>query len=183
MLIFGLYSCNSALGGTKANPYVDGCDLCARIGFKKIPSATMFTSEIDAKKMSMINDDGIWIDLRMYRGDKAESRGSRLNMNYPYKLHSWRVTAMTVVAQRHTTQDIHGDHLAAKQIKHQWLFLSVFCTKSVAYKIRLLLLFPPRIKKKKTSTSSIESTSAFGAVYKKKIGNQRWRTKMVFTEG
>lgn len=33
---------------------------------------------------------------------------------------------MTVVAQRHTTQDIHGDHLAAKQIKHQWLFLSVF---------------------------------------------------------
>lgn len=41
------------------------------------------------------------------REDKTFRRVSRLNMNYPYKLYSWRVKAMTVVAkQRHCTKDI-----------------------------------------------------------------------------
>lgn len=78
------------------------------------------------------------------REDETFRRVSRLNMNYPYKLYSWRVKAMTVVAkQRHCTKDIdwrgHWQY-SDTVISHKWPNL---------HKKKKNLRGPPSRKKKK----------------------------------
>lgn len=107
-----------------------------------LPTATMFTVQIN----DMTSNERNKASTSVCR--QTLCRVSRLNMNYPYKLYSWRVTAMTEVAQRQTTDNTI--QLLFLTISHKWLWWQK-PTRSASHK--------------KTSTSAIDSTSAFGAIH------------------
>lgn len=85
------------------------------------------------------------------REDETFCRGSRLNMNYPCKLYSWRVKAMTAVAQRRCAKYI--DWMGHRQYNDTVILQNnmsgYFCRKAK----------PQRsASQKKTSTSAIGLT-------------------------
>lgn len=108
--------------------------------------------------------------------ERTFCRVSRLNMNYPYKLSSWRVKAMTVVAQRRCAKDVDWrghwqyNETVISRNDTKWLYLQ----KTLAYKVRL----PEKKKKNPKKTINIrrrlDSTSAFGAIYKTTAAGVQW---------
>lgn len=121
---------------------------------KTLPTATMFTFQIHNNTLRLMwrhkTSTPDCSGLPTGR-EKSFCRVSRLNMNYPCKLYSWRVKAMTVVAQRHCTKDM--DCTGWRQ--HNLTVISHHVKWVVIFAENLSLQGPPP---RKTSTSAIDLT-------------------------